>query len=113
MTQADRMLMLRTRWPYCLTAANIGEQIIDAAVTRGGDRSTLTALNDERERRRNLNCFQYDELAEALGVHVDSKGWGERAFIAIGVRRPFGPNKQASKNCESGHRDYCTCDTCF
>lgn len=29
------------------------------------------------------------------------------------VERPMGPNKVASPACESGWREYCTCDECF
>ena len=36
----------------------------------------------------------------------------QSATLELGPR-PFGPMKRASDRCQSGRRDYCTCDTCF
>ena len=63
--------------------------------------------------RAQENCIAYDTLAERLGIVVGSDGWAVAAKAAIGFSRPFGPCKHASPRCESGRRDYCTCDTCF
>jgi hypothetical protein len=34
-------------------------------------------------------------------------------FDRIVASPDFGPNKKASNFCESGKRDFCTCDACF
>ncbi len=34
-------------------------------------------------------------------------------LIAEGSNIDCGPRKEASQFCESGKRDYCTCDVCF
>lgn len=58
-------------------------------------------------------------LVKALeSVTKDVRAW-DLASDAFGedlrdfVSRPFGPNRKASDRCESGKRDYCSCDLCF
>lgn len=53
----------------------------------------------------------WDEEAIRLG-HWKNGGPTPEARAVLGPR-PMGPSRKASSRCESGKRDYCTCDTCF
>lgn len=53
------------------------------------------------------DCYIWDKLAAVLGKEYMKNP------------RPMGPSREGSSRCQSfsiasgGHREYCTCDTCF
>ena len=55
----------------------------------------------------------WDLAAEAAGVVIGSFGYVAAGRKLLGFDRPPGPSRVASTRCESGKRNYCTCDTCF
>lgn len=59
-----------------------------------------------RHEDKKMTCKEWDDKKEEAGLS------NQEASIQFGDR-PFGPNKYASPRCESGGRNYCTCDTCF
>lgn len=56
---------------------------------------------------------EFDAAAEAAGFDLRARGWLVDAQEHLKRTREPGPYKYASARCESGRRDYCTCDTCF
>ena len=58
------------------------------------------------------DVYAWDNLAESKGFDLKYPEQVGEATKMIGPR-PFGPRKFASPRCESGKRNYCTCDTCF
>lgn len=66
---------------------------------------------DETEARK--YCVAWDSAAEAHGVVIGSPGYVREGREVLGFDRPAGPSRLASTRCESGKRNYCTCDTCF
>lgn len=55
----------------------------------------------------------WDKLAEHLGLDPENPEQRAEARYRLGIARPVGPRKTASVRCQSGRRDYCTCDTCW
>lgn len=56
----------------------------------------------------------WDKLADSLRPGWETEDGGHYAVRQqIGFGRPFGPRRLASDRCQSGKRNYCTCDTCF
>ena len=56
---------------------------------------------------------KWDDEAERLGITLGSPGYMQIARMYGLPPRPMGPDKKASGNCQSGKRDYCSCDLCF
>lgn len=60
------------------------------------------------------SCFAWDKIADRMMSDWESVYGGMvKAEKLVGFARPFGPNRKAGSGCESGKRDYCTCDSCF
>lgn len=66
-------------------------------------------MNDDPE----TNYVSWDAAAERAGVVIGAPSYLRGGRLALGFDRPPGPSRQASARCESGRRDYCTCDACW
>ena len=53
------------------------------------------------------------KAARVRAVHADAVEYGCAYCEQIASEGGFGPSHVASERCESGHREHCTCDTCF
>jgi len=60
-----------------------------------------------------VSYVDWDTAVELAGLSLTEFGWMRLAREFGFPPRPPGPNKYASPRCESGRKNYCTCDTCF
>lgn len=86
-----------------------------AAGFAANDQEVIAELEDEASKlvEARTNCVMWDAIVEKLGIVVDARGYIADGRALLGFDRPAGPSRKASDGCESGKRDYCTCDTCF